>query len=110
MAARPGRLLVLAAVILVLPGCKLFRRHGSATSCREPVFTQDQGNLPPLKIPAGLDAPDTRNAVHIPELNEPERPRTKHEPCLSQPPRYDTTETPVQPTSRAQPDQPAGGR
>ena len=41
----------------------------------------------PSSLP-GLDAPDTRNAIKVPPLNEPERPRVPGDPCLSQPPSF----------------------
>jgi len=58
--------------------------------------------LPPLQAPPGLDAPDTRNALRVPPLNAPERPRAKDEPCLSAPPPYSTrpAESPKPPTSK----------
>ncbi len=40
--------------------------------CPEPALTSDIQNMPPLRVPAGLDAPDTRNAVKIPPLTEPQ--------------------------------------
>jgi hypothetical protein len=58
------------------------------SSCRETTEVTEAKNLPPLKVPPGLDAPDTRNAIKVPELTEPERPRGPREPCLSQPPSY----------------------
>jgi hypothetical protein len=39
-------------------------------------------------VPPGLDAPDTRNALPIPPLSEPERPRKAEDPCLDAPPKY----------------------
>ena len=48
---------------------------------------------PPLKAPPGLEAPDTRNALKVPELNTPERPRGKDEPCLDAPPPFSTPKT-----------------
>jgi uncharacterized lipoprotein len=78
---------LLGAALLALAGCSwLHRGHGS--SCREPVVGAGAPNLPPLKVPAGLDAPDTRNAIKIPPLAEPERPRAPTEPCLSEPPSF----------------------
>ena len=72
---------------LALSGCSS-RHRDRASSCRETKVVTDATNLPPLKVPPGLDTPDTRNAVKVPELAEPERVRSKHEPCISRPPRY----------------------
>jgi uncharacterized lipoprotein len=72
---------------LMLGSCSWMHRN-RVSSCRETTLVTEARNLPPLKVPPGLDAPDTRNAIKVPELNEPERPRGPHEPCLSQPPSY----------------------
>lgn len=82
-----GRWLWLPMVAaLVLQGsCSWLGRSGS--KCREPAVPVAEDRAP-LRAPAGLDAPDTRNAVKVPPLNEPERPRGKGDPCLSEPPPY----------------------
>ena len=82
---------VLCASFVVLPGCKrLF-----ASSCNKPqVYAQAQ-TLPPLRIPVGLDGPDTRAAMKIPDLNEPEGPRGQNAPCLEEPPAFTTASTPA---------------
>jgi len=72
---------------VLLSGCHWMHRN-RVSSCRETTVVTEARNLPPLKVPPGLDAPDTRNAIKVPELNEPERPRDPREPCLSQPPSY----------------------
>lgn len=76
-----------AAAALVLSSCSWMHRD-RVSSCRETTVVTEAKNLPPLKVPPGLDAPDTRNAIKVPDLNEPERPRGAREPCLSQPPSY----------------------
>ena len=84
--ARPGRIAwgVIALVVLVLPGCgRLFK-----ASCARPDDYSGAIQNAPLKVPAGLDAPDTRIALPIPPLAEPERPRTATDPCLDAPPKY----------------------
>ena len=46
---------------------------------------------------AGLQAPDTRNALRIPDLSTPTPPaRTKEQGCLDQPPPY-TVAKPAEP-------------
>jgi hypothetical protein len=81
-----ARLRLFGAALLVLAasltGCR------STASCSEPSDTGSDASIPPLEIPAGLEPPDTRNALKIPELTEPERPRTEAEGCLEQPPSY----------------------
>jgi hypothetical protein len=70
--------------------------------------------MPPLKAPAGLETPDTRNALRVPVLNTPERPRGRNEPCLDAPPPFESAKTvpagpaqpqPVPPAPSAQPPQ-----
>ena len=81
-----ARLRVIGAALLVLgallTGCR------SYSSCSEPSNYGSGESIPPLEIPPGLEPPDTRNALKIPELAEPERPRTDAEGCLDQPPSY----------------------
>jgi hypothetical protein len=78
---------LLGALLATSTGCSWFH-HGNRAKCREPTIGEHAKNLPPLKVPAGLDAPDTRNAIKIPPLTEPEHPRTPKDPCLSSPPSY----------------------
>jgi hypothetical protein len=86
------RLLGLGVLLLTLAGCHMsllhpFRSLTYACHKRQPY--QGQVSVPPLVIPAGLDAPDTGNALHLPALNEPAPPPRKgREPCLDEPPPY----------------------
>jgi hypothetical protein len=86
------RLLGLGALLLTLAGCHFnplhpFRRL--TYSCHKPQPYMGQISVPPLVIPAGLAAPDTTNALHLPKLNEPAPPLRKgKEPCLDEPPPY----------------------
>ncbi len=77
----------LGLAVLMVSGCSWMHRN-RVSSCRETTVVTEAHSNPPLKVPPGLDAPDTRNAVKVPDLNEPERPRGPREPCLSQPPSY----------------------
>jgi uncharacterized lipoprotein len=77
----------LIACALLLGSCSLFHR-GSKHGCREPDVARSAVNLPPLKVPAGLDAPDTRNAIQVPPLATPAQPRSANDPCLSAPPTF----------------------
>jgi hypothetical protein len=77
------RLAVTLAGLALLAGC-----HRGGVSCAKPGLYAQAQSLPPLRIPAGLDAPDTRGALRIPELNEPEVPRPTVSPCLEEPPKY----------------------
>lgn len=64
-----------------LVGCR-------SLSCDAPPSYGSDESIPPLHVPVGLDPPDTRNALKISELNEPERPRTEAHRCLDEPPSY----------------------
>jgi uncharacterized lipoprotein len=82
--------LALCASFAVLPGCKrLFAR-----TCNKPQAYAAAESLPPLRIPVGLDGPDTRASMKIPDLNEPEAPRSAKDPCLEEPPAFATASAP----------------
>ena len=85
---------VTAAVLLALGGC-----HGlRAKSCHKVQPYMGAKNLPPLQIPPGLDTPDTTSALRIPRLNEPAPPpRTGRDPCLDEPPSYNTPKPQARP-------------
>ncbi|HSC05574.1 MAG TPA: hypothetical protein VLD59_01965 [Steroidobacteraceae bacterium] len=72
---------VLALLAASVAGCR-------SVSCSAPSGYGNDQTLPPLEIPAGLEPPDTRDSLKIPDLNEPERPRTEADGCLEEPPPY----------------------
>jgi hypothetical protein len=100
--ARLGALFVCCAMLPQLTGCSLynrvFHRHRT-TGCTEKPFAQNTATRPLLKVPAGLSAADTRNAIKIPDLNTPERVRSKTEPCLAQPPSFAIGKPVAEPTA-----------
>ena len=80
----PTLLIASCLGLLVLSGCKSF-----GTTCKQDNKDYvGAKELPPLKAPPGLDPPDTRNALRIPPLESPERPRGKNEACLDVPPPF----------------------
>jgi 2-oxoglutarate decarboxylase len=79
------------AGVAVLSGCGRF----SGSNCNKPQMYAQAQSVPALKVPAGLDAPDTRAALRIPELNEPEAPRGAGDPCLEMPPPYSAPAAPA---------------
>jgi uncharacterized lipoprotein len=80
-------LIAVAAALLGLTGCKHLRTLGSA--CHNPKPYMKAETKAPLKIPPGLDVPDTANALHVPALNTPAPPpRKKTDPCLDEPPPF----------------------
>ena len=80
--------LLLTIVLFSLSGCSWMHHGKRSARCREPVVGGDVKNMPALHVPTGLDAPDTRNAIKVPPLDEPERARARGEPCLSMPPSF----------------------
>ena len=86
--------------MLVTAGCNPFRRHSAADEiCKEPEGYADATEGKMLAIPAGLESPDTRGALRIPDLSTPKPPdRKKGDGCLDEPPSY-TLPKPKQPES-----------
>ncbi|MBV9345813.1 MAG: hypothetical protein JO341_05645 [Gammaproteobacteria bacterium] len=79
-----------------LAGCKTLR---GLNSCNKPQPYLGSGSVPPLKIPAGMDAFDTSNSLKLPTLNEPAPPaRSARDPCLDAPPSF---KAPTAPTPQA---------
>jgi hypothetical protein len=84
--------LLLIAVATVAAGCR-----SGGNVCGKPGLYAQAQSIPSLRIPVGLETPDTRAAMKIPDLNEPQPPpRQKGEGCLDEPPKY-TTPTPPKP-------------
>jgi hypothetical protein len=109
-AGLPALCLCLGALPL-LSACSLYNsvfHRSHDTGCSEKPFAGNTENLPGIVVPEGLSAPDTRNVVKVPALNEPERARAKSERCLAQPPSYGTgTSISVPVRSRAPMGEPA---
>lgn len=81
-------------LLLVLGGCRALR----ANSCHNPQPYMNARSVAPLRIPAGLDSPDTAGALRIPALNEPAPPARKgKEPCLDEPPPFKVKQAPRAP-------------
>ncbi|MGH8232209.1 MAG: hypothetical protein ACRESY_10335 [Steroidobacteraceae bacterium] len=81
------------AMLPLLCGCTLWNRvlhrgGRNPESCTEKPFKGNTDSLPPLKVPQGLSAPDTRNAVKIPDLGPQAREVPKLQPCLALPPSF----------------------
>ena len=71
------------AAALPLSGCSLL--PDATSGCNDPQPYHAAVEAPPLRVPAGSDMPDTRNALKIPELTTPELPRDAGT-CLQHPP------------------------
>ncbi|MGA2564503.1 MAG: hypothetical protein ABSF96_13140 [Steroidobacteraceae bacterium] len=77
-----------AVAICLLTGCSLFHPRTLALGCSERPFQGSMDAGRPLNVPASLSAPDTRNNVKVPVLDEPEQPRARSAPCLAMPPSF----------------------
>lgn len=76
--------LVLLLGTLALSGCGLF--SPTFESCDEVPAYAGAREIPPLAVPEGADAPDTRNALKIPAVTTPEKPLDGR--CIDAPPSY----------------------
>jgi uncharacterized lipoprotein len=93
---KSAALVCLALLLPALAGCHPFSHLTYA--CHKHQSYQDAASIPPLRIPTGLDAPDTSNALKIPPLNEPAPPRrTGRQPCLDEPPPFKVPKPPPAP-------------
>ena len=81
------RVLLVVAAAGMMSGCHLF---GKITpDCHTRQEYQRAGQVPPLKVPPGLDKPNTQSALVIPTVElEPPPPGPK-DACLDVPPRYE---------------------
>jgi hypothetical protein len=106
--ARLGALLLCCAALPTLSGCSIWNRvfhRYTGVNCSDKPFSLNTQNHAVLKVPEGMSAPDTRNAIRIPDLSDhPERVRAKSEPCLAEPPNYFATPLKLDlPTPRPKP-------
>lgn len=76
----PRFALAISISLLALTGCKAF------SGCSKPGAYATAEDLPPLKVPVGMDGPDTRAALVVPPLQQPEIPLERLEGCLEEPP------------------------
>jgi len=80
------RILMVVAAAALMSGCHLFSRL--TPDCHTRQEYQRAGQAPPLKVPAGLDSPNTQGALVIPKVElAPPLPGPK-DTCLDVPPRY----------------------
>ncbi len=80
------RVLMLVTAAALLSGCHLF---GKLTpDCHTAQEYQRAGQVAPLKVPAGLDAPNTKDALVIPTVDLAPPPLGPKDTCLDVPPRY----------------------
>jgi uncharacterized lipoprotein len=78
----------LAAVAWGLSGCHMFRAITHSCELDTDSYRQ-AGSVAPLRVPLGIDPPDTKSGLQIPALNEPALPpRGPKDPCLDEPPKF----------------------
>jgi uncharacterized lipoprotein len=88
------RVLILIAAAALTSGCHLFSKL--TPDCHTPQEYQRAGQVTPLKVPPGLDSPNTKDALVIPTVELAPPPPGPKDACLDVPPRY----TPA-PTNKA---------
>lgn len=85
----PLRAVLLVVLLSPLAACGTIKKMNMfKASCGKPVDAASVVDRPPLVVPAGRDAPDTRGALSIPKLDVPEAPRPADAPCIDAPPKY----------------------
>jgi uncharacterized lipoprotein len=80
------RVLMLIAAAALMSGCHLFSKL--TPDCHTAQEYQRAGQVAPLKVPAGLDSPNTQGALVIPTVGVVPPPPGPKEACLDVPPRY----------------------
>jgi len=77
---------MLIAAAALMSGCHLFSKL--TPDCHTPQEYQRAGQIAPLKVPAGLDKPNTQGALIIPAAALAPPPPGPKDACLDVPPRY----------------------
>jgi hypothetical protein len=88
---------IAALVVLAAPlaGCHILHSATARACSSDTTGYAKATSIPPVSVPPGVDAPDTKSALRIPELNEPAPPaRGPRDPCLEEPPQYQEPKTP----------------
>ena len=80
------RILMLVGVSALMSGCHLFSKLNP--DCHSPQEYQHALSAAPLKVPAGLDSPNTTGALVIPAVADAPPPPGPHDSCFDVPPRY----------------------
>lgn len=83
-----SRVLLVLLVILVLGGCALLPDRRA--SCTKPQPYESAEQLPALRVPEGVAAPDSRSVMKIPEPKSPAPPKDPTR-CLDEPPPFGAT-------------------
>ena len=81
-----ARILMLVAAGTLVSGCHLFTKLNPDCHTRQEY--QRAASSPPLKVPTGLDSPNTAGALVIPPVSDAPPPPGPKEACYDVPPRY----------------------
>jgi len=83
-----SRLVVFSATALLLSGCyhRILARLNP--DCHVKQEYQHAGQVAPLKVPQGLDDPNTQGALVIPTVELSPPPPGPNDSCLDLPPKY----------------------
>jgi uncharacterized lipoprotein len=80
------RVLMLIVASALMSGCHLFSKL--SPDCHSKQEYQHALSAQPLKVPAGLDAPNTAGALIIPPVTDVPPPPGPKDTCYDVPPRY----------------------
>jgi uncharacterized lipoprotein len=80
------RALMLVAASALMSGCHLFTKLNP--DCHHRQDYQNALSAPPLKVPPGLDSPNTAGALVIPTVTDVPPPPGPKDTCYDVPPRY----------------------
>jgi len=83
---RVAQILMLTGAAALLSGCHIFGRLNP--DCHSKQEYQHARQLGPLKVPEGLDSPNTQGALVIPMVELAPPPPGPKDACLDLPPRY----------------------
>lgn len=87
--------LLCLALLLSVSGCHMLRSKLDQRACNETRTYANERSVPLLKVPSGVDTPDTANALRLPQLNEPAPPpRARSARCLDEPPSFKVQKAP----------------
>ncbi len=84
------RSLILIGLLTLLGGC-----HALRENCNEPQRYETAKVAPPLKIPEGLAAPNTKNTLVIPDVPGERKKLTTKDACRDAPPSFYSTDKPA---------------
>jgi len=78
-------ILVFLAGFCALSGCHMFRAN---SGCHAAQVYQRAQEMPPLKVPLGMDAPNKSAPMVIPTVAADIPNRGRKDACLEEPPKY----------------------